>query len=141
MYITETQHVFNAKERDWGFTSFISLTKLHSSAGGFILQDKCIVEAEVCCYWVLLKKNKNKKFVCLTKNRWASLIWILSPVCYQSPYVRRGRIFTFCCQESIVMIFYYCTAGNVERCGQTGAKEKGRSWRTSRYRHKGNINL
>ncbi|GMN34226.1 hypothetical protein TIFTF001_044884 [Ficus carica] len=43
----ETQHVFNAKERDWGFTSFISLTKLHSFAGGFILQDKCIVEAKV----------------------------------------------------------------------------------------------
>ncbi|XP_024017486.1 ubiquitin carboxyl-terminal hydrolase 12 isoform X1 [Morus notabilis] len=43
----DTQHMFNARESDCGFASFIPLTELNSSASGFILKDTCIVVAEV----------------------------------------------------------------------------------------------
>ncbi|KAJ7975932.1 Ubiquitin carboxyl-terminal hydrolase family protein [Quillaja saponaria] len=43
----ETQHTFNARENDWGFTSFIPLSELRNLAKGYLVNDTCIVEAEV----------------------------------------------------------------------------------------------
>ncbi|KAK8662166.1 hypothetical protein V6N13_091753 [Hibiscus sabdariffa] len=39
--------VFNAKEVDWGFTSFLSLTELHNPLKGYLVNDACLVEAYV----------------------------------------------------------------------------------------------
>ncbi|KAM1251765.1 hypothetical protein ACFX13_040688 [Malus domestica] len=43
----ETKHVFCASKRDWGFTSFMPLSELCDVAQGFIVNDTCVLEAEV----------------------------------------------------------------------------------------------
>ncbi|KAF2299933.1 hypothetical protein GH714_006193 [Hevea brasiliensis] len=48
----DTKHVFNALEDDWGFTSFIPLSKVKNPAEGYLVADTLIVEAEVLVYSV-----------------------------------------------------------------------------------------
>ncbi|VFQ95302.1 unnamed protein product [Cuscuta campestris] len=43
----ETDHTFNSKESDWGFTSFVPLSEFHDKSGGFLVEDICLIEAEV----------------------------------------------------------------------------------------------
>ncbi|EEF34812.1 MATH domain and coiled-coil domain-containing protein At3g58270 [Ricinus communis] len=43
----DTQHVFNARESDWGFTSFLPLSKLKDPAVGYLVNDTLTVETEV----------------------------------------------------------------------------------------------
>lgn len=43
----ETQHQFNARESDWGFTSFMHLSELYNPSRGYLVNDTCIVEADV----------------------------------------------------------------------------------------------
>ncbi|XP_022872252.1 MATH domain and coiled-coil domain-containing protein At3g58360-like isoform X2 [Olea europaea var. sylvestris] len=43
----ETEHEFHAKESDWGFTSFFPLSELHDENGGYLVNDTCLIEAEV----------------------------------------------------------------------------------------------
>ncbi|KAL4571936.1 hypothetical protein LXL04_018704 [Taraxacum kok-saghyz] len=43
----DTQHQFNSRESDWGFTSFMPLSELYDPSRGYLLNDKCIVEADV----------------------------------------------------------------------------------------------
>ncbi|OWM79007.1 hypothetical protein CDL15_Pgr003178 [Punica granatum] len=43
----ETQHQFNARESDWGFTSFMSLSDLYDPTRGYMVNDTVVVEAEV----------------------------------------------------------------------------------------------
>ncbi|KAL4386907.1 hypothetical protein GQ457_09G027360 [Hibiscus cannabinus] len=40
-------HVFNEEECDWGFTSFLSLTKLHNPRRSYLVNDACLVVAYV----------------------------------------------------------------------------------------------
>ncbi|KAG8480630.1 hypothetical protein CXB51_025230 [Gossypium anomalum] len=48
LFLAVTQHCFNAKEADWGFTSFLRLTELHNPKRGYLLNDACLVEVYVC---------------------------------------------------------------------------------------------
>ncbi|KAI9124666.1 hypothetical protein K1719_004588 [Acacia pycnantha] len=43
----EAQHQFNARENDWGFTNFMPLAELFDPGRGYLVNDTCIVEAEV----------------------------------------------------------------------------------------------
>ncbi|CAH9119729.1 unnamed protein product [Cuscuta europaea] len=43
----ETKHAFNADESDWGFTSFIPLREFHDKAEGYLVNDTCLIDAEV----------------------------------------------------------------------------------------------
>ncbi|CAN1258516.1 Ubiquitin C-terminal hydrolase 12, partial [Linum perenne] len=43
----ETQHQFNARESDWGFTSFMPLGELYDPSRGYLVSDTCIIEADV----------------------------------------------------------------------------------------------
>ncbi|KAL8152397.1 hypothetical protein V2J09_010157 [Rumex salicifolius] len=43
----ETQHQFNARESDWGFTSFMPLSELYDPAKGYLHNDTLVIEAEV----------------------------------------------------------------------------------------------
>ncbi|KAK8671504.1 hypothetical protein V6N13_038098 [Hibiscus sabdariffa] len=47
MLLAVATHVFNAKEVDWGFTSFLSLTELHNPLKGYLVNDACLVEAYI----------------------------------------------------------------------------------------------
>ncbi|KAA8544398.1 hypothetical protein F0562_022410 [Nyssa sinensis] len=48
-----TQHQFNAEEADWGFTSFMPLGELYDPDRGYLVNDTCIVEAEVSVHKVV----------------------------------------------------------------------------------------
>ncbi|CAN6703489.1 unnamed protein product [Malus baccata var. baccata] len=43
----ETKHVFSARKSDWGFTSFMPLSELCDFSQGFLVNDTCVLEAEV----------------------------------------------------------------------------------------------
>ncbi|RWW41779.1 hypothetical protein BHE74_00052717, partial [Ensete ventricosum] len=43
----DTQHQFNSRESDWGFTSFMSLSELYDPSRGYLVNDTCVIEAEV----------------------------------------------------------------------------------------------
>ncbi|KAL9319312.1 hypothetical protein ACSQ67_015829 [Phaseolus vulgaris] len=47
MTIYETEHQFDAKNIDWGFSQFIPLDELHNPKNGFIVNDTCIIEVEI----------------------------------------------------------------------------------------------
>ncbi|GMI80504.1 hypothetical protein HRI_001719700 [Hibiscus trionum] len=42
-----TEHDFNAKEPDWGFSSFLAHSELEDPKRGYLLNDACLVEAYV----------------------------------------------------------------------------------------------
>ncbi|XP_027938046.1 MATH domain and coiled-coil domain-containing protein At3g58270-like [Vigna unguiculata] len=60
----ETEHLFSAKEIDWGFLQFIPLYELHNPNNGFIVNDTCIVEAEI-----LVSKLKEQNQVDQAHNK------------------------------------------------------------------------
>lgn len=75
MYYADTQHQFNARESDWGFTSFMPLGELYDHGRGYLVNDACIIEAEVAVrrvvdYWSYDSK-KETGFVGL-KNQGAT---------------------------------------------------------------------
>ncbi|MCH99687.1 ubiquitin carboxyl-terminal hydrolase family protein, partial [Trifolium medium] len=43
----DTQHRFNERESDWGFTSFIPLRELFDPSRGFIVTNALVVEVDV----------------------------------------------------------------------------------------------
>lgn len=43
----EVKHKFHAGEKDWGFTTFMFLTELEDTSRGYLVNDTCIIEAEV----------------------------------------------------------------------------------------------
>ncbi|CAH9124038.1 unnamed protein product [Cuscuta epithymum] len=43
----EAKHAFNADESDWGFTSFITLHEFYDKAEGYLVNDTCLIDAEV----------------------------------------------------------------------------------------------
>lgn len=45
--IADTQHQFNEREKDWGFTSFMLLSDLCHPEKGYIMDDTVIIEADV----------------------------------------------------------------------------------------------
>ncbi|KAI5560637.1 hypothetical protein POPTR_016G064100v4 [Populus trichocarpa] len=49
----DTQHQFNARESDWGFTSFMPLSELYDPSRGYLVNDTVVIEAEVAVCKVL----------------------------------------------------------------------------------------
>jgi len=43
----DTQHQFNARESDWGFTSFMPLSELYSPSRGYLVNDTELQEDTV----------------------------------------------------------------------------------------------
>nr|XP_011468754.1 PREDICTED: uncharacterized protein LOC101296030 isoform X2 [Fragaria vesca subsp. vesca] len=57
----DTQHQFSAKKSDWGFTSFMPLSELYDPNEGYIVDDVCIVEAEVAVSKADIKALKDQE--------------------------------------------------------------------------------
>ncbi|PRQ55938.1 putative ubiquitinyl hydrolase 1 [Rosa chinensis] len=57
----DTQHQFSAKKSDWGFTSFMPLSELFDQNEGYIVDDICIVEAEVAVSKADIKVLKDQE--------------------------------------------------------------------------------
>ncbi|KAD4584001.1 hypothetical protein E3N88_21602 [Mikania micrantha] len=90
----DTQHQFNARESDWGFTSFMSLVELYESSRGYLLNDTCIVEADVAVrkvvdYWSHDSK-KETGYVGLKNQGATCYMNSLLQTLYHIPYFRKA---------------------------------------------------
>ncbi|CAL2239056.1 unnamed protein product [Prunus armeniaca] len=90
----ETQHQFNARESDWGFTSFMPLGELYDPGRGYIVNDTCIVEADVAVrrvidYWSHDSK-KETGYVGLKNQGATCYMNSLLQTLYHIPYFRKA---------------------------------------------------
>ncbi|KAK4593537.1 hypothetical protein RGQ29_017590 [Quercus rubra] len=90
----ETQHQFNARESDWGFTSFMPLGELYDPGRGYLVNDTCIVEADVAVrrvvdYWSHDSK-KETGFVGLKNQGATCYMNSLLQTLYHIPYFRKN---------------------------------------------------
>ncbi|XP_059628518.1 ubiquitin C-terminal hydrolase 12-like isoform X2 [Cornus florida] len=90
----DTQHQFNARESDWGFTSFMPLSELYDPGRGYLLNDTCIVEADVTVrrvvdYWSHDSK-KETGYVGLKNQGATCYMNSLLQTLYHIPYFRKA---------------------------------------------------
>ncbi|KAJ1702648.1 hypothetical protein LUZ63_002427 [Rhynchospora breviuscula] len=90
----ETQHQFNQRESDWGFTSFMPLSELYDPNRGYLVNDTCIVEAEVAVcrvvdYWSYDSK-KETGYVGLKNQGATCYMNSLLQTLYHIPYFRKA---------------------------------------------------
>uniref|UniRef100_A0A0E0E7R3 ubiquitinyl hydrolase 1 n=1 Tax=Oryza meridionalis TaxID=40149 RepID=A0A0E0E7R3_9ORYZ len=90
----ETQHQFSARESDWGFTSFMPLGELYNPSRGYLVNDTCIVEAEVAVckvvdYWSYDSK-KETGYVGLKNQGATCYMNSLLQTLYHIPYFRKA---------------------------------------------------
>ncbi|KAJ0982593.1 hypothetical protein J5N97_010848 [Dioscorea zingiberensis] len=90
----ETQHQFNARESDWGFTSFMPLSELYDPTRGYLVNDTCVVEAEVAVrrvvdYWSYDSK-KETGYVGLKNQGATCYMNSLLQTLYHIPYFRKA---------------------------------------------------
>ncbi|XP_034704927.1 ubiquitin carboxyl-terminal hydrolase 12-like isoform X2 [Vitis riparia] len=90
----DTQHQFNARESDWGFTSFMPLGELYDPARGYLVNDTCIVEADVAVrrvidYWTHDSK-KETGYVGLKNQGATCYMNSLLQTLYHIPYFRKA---------------------------------------------------
>ncbi|XP_059435346.1 ubiquitin C-terminal hydrolase 12-like isoform X2 [Corylus avellana] len=90
----ETQHQFNARESDWGFTSFMPLGELYDPGRGYLVNDTCIVEADVAVrrvvdYWSHDSK-KETGYVGLKNQGATCYMNSLLQTLYHIPYFRKA---------------------------------------------------
>ncbi|XP_024027015.1 ubiquitin carboxyl-terminal hydrolase 12 [Morus notabilis] len=90
----DTQHQFNARESDWGFTSFMPLSELYDPTRGYLLNDTCVVEAEVAVrkvldYWSYDSK-KETGYVGLKNQGATCYMNSLLQTLYHIPYFRKA---------------------------------------------------
>ncbi|CAN4114473.1 unnamed protein product [Withania somnifera] len=90
----DTQHQFNARESDWGFTSFMPLSELYDPSRGYLMDDTVIVEADVSVrrvsdYW---SHDSKKETGCVgLKNQGATCYMnSLLQTLYHIPYFRKA---------------------------------------------------
>ncbi|KAE8735173.1 Ubiquitin carboxyl-terminal hydrolase 13 [Hibiscus syriacus] len=90
----DTQHQFNARESDWGFTSFMPLSDLYDPSKGYIVNDTVVVEAEVVVrkildYWSYDSK-KETGYVGLKNQGATCYMNSLLQTLYYIPYFRKA---------------------------------------------------
>ncbi|XP_038981966.1 ubiquitin carboxyl-terminal hydrolase 12-like isoform X4 [Phoenix dactylifera] len=90
----DTHHQFNARESDWGFTSFMPLSELYDPSRGYLVNDTCIIEAEVAVrrvvdYWSYDSK-KETGYVGLKNQGATCYMNSLLQTLYHIPYFRKA---------------------------------------------------
>ncbi|CAO2820246.1 unnamed protein product [Amaranthus hypochondriacus] len=90
----ETQHQFNGRESDWGFTSFMPLGELYDPSRGYVVNDTLVIEAEVAVrlvmdYWAYDSK-KQTGFVGLKNQGATCYMNSLLQTLYHIPYFRKS---------------------------------------------------
>ncbi|KAK4836630.1 hypothetical protein QYF36_025568 [Acer negundo] len=90
----DTHHQFIARESDWGFTSFMPLGDLYDPNRGFLVNDTCIVEADVAVRRVIdYLSNDSKKetgYVGLKNQGATCYMNSLLQTLYHIPYFRKA---------------------------------------------------
>ncbi|KAI4382644.1 hypothetical protein MLD38_008581 [Melastoma candidum] len=90
----ETQHQFNVRESDWGFTSFMPLSELYNPTRGYVVNDTCVIEADVAVrrvvdYWSHDSK-KETGYVGLKNQGATCYMNSLLQTLYHIPYFRKA---------------------------------------------------
>ncbi|CAA2970001.1 ubiquitin carboxyl-terminal hydrolase 12-like [Olea europaea subsp. europaea] len=90
----DTHHQFNARESDWGFTSFMPLNELYDPGRGYLVSDTCVVEADVAVrkvvdYWSHDSK-KETGYVGLKNQGATCYMNSLLQTLYHIPYFRKA---------------------------------------------------
>eukprot|EP00249_Psilotum_nudum_P018816 c26973_g2_i1 orf=2-2626(-) len=90
----ETQHQFNGRENDWGFTSFMPLQDVYDPSKGYLVNDVLYVEADVNVrkvgdYWAYDSK-KETGFVGLKNQGATCYMNSLLQTLYHIPYFRKA---------------------------------------------------
>ncbi|KQK09967.1 ubiquitin carboxyl-terminal hydrolase 13 isoform X2 [Brachypodium distachyon] len=90
----EATHNFNYRASDWGFTSFMSLMDLYDASKGYVVNDQCIIEAEVAVrkvidYWNYDSK-KETGYVGLKNQGATCYMNSLLQTLYHIPYFRKA---------------------------------------------------
>ncbi|KAF9664825.1 hypothetical protein SADUNF_Sadunf16G0058300 [Salix dunnii] len=90
----DTQHQFNARESDWGFTSFMPLSELYDPSRGYLVNDTVVIEAEVVVckildYWSYDSK-KETGYVGLKNQGATCYMNSLLQTLYHIPYFRKA---------------------------------------------------
>lgn len=90
----DTQHQFNARESDWGFTSFMPLHELYDPSKGFLVNDTLVTEADVNApkmvdYWSHDSK-KETGFVGLKNQGATCYMNSLLQTLYHLPFFRKA---------------------------------------------------
>ncbi|PRQ55942.1 putative ubiquitinyl hydrolase 1 [Rosa chinensis] len=65
----DTQHQFSATKSDWGFTSFMPLSELSDPNEGYLVDDTCIVEAEIAISKADIKVLKDQETAFLEQEQ------------------------------------------------------------------------
>jgi ubiquitin carboxyl-terminal hydrolase 7 len=89
----DTQHQFNVRESDWGFTSFMALQEFYDPTRGFLVNDTLVLEADVSVrkvvdYWAYDSK-KETGFVGLKNQGATCYINSLLQTLYHLAYFRK----------------------------------------------------
>ncbi|KAH9322867.1 hypothetical protein KI387_017506 [Taxus chinensis] len=90
----DTQHQFNARESDWGFTSFMPLGEIYDPSKGYLVNDSLVVEADVVvrkvdsCWQYDSKKETG--FVGLKNQGATCYMNSLLQTLYHVPYFRKA---------------------------------------------------
>lgn len=92
----ETQHQFNQRESDWGFTSFMLLSELYDPGKGYLVSDTVVIEADVAVrkvidYWSYDSK-KETGYVGLKNQGATCYMNSLLQTLYHIPYFRKVRM-------------------------------------------------
>lgn len=95
--VADTQHQFNSRESDWGFTSFMPLSEVYDPSRGFLVNDTIVVEADVAVrrvidYWSYDSK-KETGYVGLKNQGATCYMNSLLQTLYHIPYFRKVRNF------------------------------------------------
>ncbi|KAI3696827.1 hypothetical protein L6452_29403 [Arctium lappa] len=90
----DTQHQFHERESDWGFTSFMPLGELYDPSKGYLVNDTCIIEADVAVrkvidYWAYDSK-KESGYVGLKNQGATCYMNSLLQTLYHIPYFRKA---------------------------------------------------
>ncbi|CAN6577223.1 unnamed protein product [Malus baccata var. baccata] len=90
----DTQHQFNARESDWGFTSFMTLRDLYDPSKGYLVSDTVVVEAKLTVRKVLNYQSYDSKketgYVGLENQRQSGYMNSLLQTFYHIPYFRKA---------------------------------------------------
>ncbi|KAL2456767.1 Ubiquitin carboxyl-terminal hydrolase 12 [Forsythia ovata] len=90
----DTHHQFSQRESDWGFTSFMPLGELYDPNKGYLVNDTCVIEADVAVrkvidYWSYDSK-KETGYVGLKNQGATCYMNSLLQTLYHIPYFRKA---------------------------------------------------
>lgn len=104
---TDTQHQFNQRESDWGFTPFMPLGELYDPSKGYLVNDTCVIVADVAVRKVIdyltYDSKKETGYVGLKNQGATCYMNSLLQTLYHIPYFRKVAIDSHALNSSLIV--------------------------------------